>query len=128
MMKWVGGVGGTVAGLASVIGIYAWVTGDEDAPWISKPDSAQVQQASVMAANRGVVRCIVADPTNDPLNVRVAPQAETIVIELPDGVQVWRTNAAPDARQNDWAQIALSEGAAPSGWVWAQYLDCEEAG
>lgn len=126
-MRWVGDVTGAAGVLASIIGIYVFLTGDMDAPWISKSDTAEVQQASIAgAAYRGAVVCLVADPTDAPLNVRAAPQGR-LEVTLPDGVQVWRTNAAPDAREQDWAQIALSAGAEPAGWVLAEYLDCEDA-
>jgi hypothetical protein len=116
MMKW---IGPALGGVASIIGIYAFVTGDMALG--SKSDEAQT---TTVERSLGSTPCVVADPTGTPLNVRAAPQGR-VEHTLPDGVQVWRVNAAPDAREQEWAQVALSDVGGPVGWVFAAHLDCE---
>lgn len=111
-MKW---IGPALGGVASVIGIVTYATGNMTAPWLPQSKTPEAARTT----------CVVADPTVDPLNVRTAPDSGRVEDTLEDGVQVWRTNAAPDSREREWAQIALSEGGEPVGWVFADYLDCE---
>ena len=70
-------------------------------------------------------RCIVADPTSTPLNVRASPGNKSKVIgTLSDGHVVYVMREYPSGRP--WAYVADSRGGGlrELGWVYRPYLRC----
>lgn len=61
-------------------------------------------------------RCIVADPSSTPLNIRSSPNGE-IVGTIRNGQTVAIQDVTADVRGNNWANIGR-------GWVYMNYLDC----
>lgn len=68
-------------------------------------------------------RCIVADPTETPLNVRTAPNGR-IVATLSNGTFV-TIFERPSVSGGKWVYIARYEDRIPIGWVYRDYLDCQ---
>jgi uncharacterized protein YgiM (DUF1202 family) len=65
--------------------------------------------------------CIVADPTNTPLNVRSSPSSGAAILgALNNG-----TSVSIKGRRGDWVRIVPEDG--KLGWVYRKYLDCSEA-
>lgn len=67
-------------------------------------------------------RCIVADPTGTPLNVRAAPDGR-VVQTLTNGASVTVLDRF-SFRGRTWVYIRRYEDGAPIGWVYRDYLDC----
>ena len=66
----------------------------------------------------GVRICVVADPSDTPLNVRVTPGGK-IIGSLPDGAEVeWLERSS---RNKNWVYIYTP---VMEGYVWANYLRC----
>lgn len=61
--------------------------------------------------------CIVADPTDTPLNVRSTPRGK-IIGSLPDGAKVELWEGSSDGK---WVYIYTP---VMEGYVWAAYLKC----
>jgi Bacterial SH3 domain len=67
-------------------------------------------------------RCIVADPSGTPLNVRTSPKG-CIIGTLDNGDEVAildRSSVSGEA----WAYVGQDNGRVPLGWVYRNYLDC----
>lgn len=71
-------------------------------------------------------RCVVADPTNTPLNVRTAPGNKSRIIRtLRDGHVVVVLSEYPNGRP--WAHVAeplANGGTRRLGWVYRPYIRC----
>ena len=67
-------------------------------------------------------RCLVADPTGTPLNVRVAPNGH-IIQTLVNGVLVaiFRRSSL---NGKEWVYVGRPEDRVPIGWVYRDYLNC----
>jgi Bacterial SH3 domain len=63
--------------------------------------------------------CLVADPTLTPLNVRKSPNGP-ILGAINNGTLV-----VVMERRGDWVRIVPHEAAGKSGWVWLEYLICQ---
>ena len=66
-------------------------------------------------------RCVVADPTNTPLNVRAGPNGRKLDALL-NGSDVRVVDVTRDAKGRLWARVSVF--GATVGWVFAPYLDC----
>ena len=67
-------------------------------------------------------RCLVADPTGTPLNVRTAPNGR-ITQTLTNGVLVMIFDRS-SVRGKTWVYVGRYEDRVPIGWVYSGYLDC----
>jgi hypothetical protein len=68
-------------------------------------------------------RCVVADPTGTPLNVRSAPAGQRIVDTLSNGTFVAILDrSSVDGRT--WAYVRRHDDRLPLGWVFRDYLNC----
>ena len=70
-------------------------------------------------------RCLVADPTGTPLNVRTEPNGR-IVGTLDNGVLVTIRDVT-SSYGKAWARVSAGNDLAPLGWVFRNYLNCEQA-
>ena len=70
-------------------------------------------------------RCVVADPTGTPLNVRTEPNGR-IVGTLNNGVVVMIRDVT-SSYGKAWARVSAGNDLAPLGWVVRNYLTCEQA-
>jgi clan AA aspartic protease (TIGR02281 family) len=68
-------------------------------------------------------RCIVADPSGTPLNVRTNPNGR-IVSTLPNGLEVHIREIA-SLQGKTWARVSPGNEGATIGWVVRSYLDCD---
>ena len=72
-------------------------------------------------------RCLVADPTGTPLNVRTVPDGK-IVNTLRNGFTVNIIQTATSGGRA-WVYVRRADSNVPLGWVFRDYLNCErEAG
>ena len=71
-------------------------------------------------------KCIVADPTGTPLNVRATPAGLLQSKVLYNGSNVSIREISRDARGKAWALVGGPDGSV-YGWVFRDYLNCEEA-
>ena len=69
-------------------------------------------------------RCVVADPSGTPLNVRSQPQG-TILGALSNGTAVEVRDVEPDRRGNVWARV-VPPGRGKAGWVYRDHLKCDQ--
>jgi Bacterial SH3 domain/PAN domain len=67
-------------------------------------------------------RCLVADPTGTPLNVRTSPDG-AILGTLPNDLPVTVLDTT-SYRGKAWAHIGRTANNSPIGWVFHDYLDC----
>lgn len=68
--------------------------------------------------------CIVADPSDTPLNVRKSAWGK-ITDKLPDGKDVEVIDFSTDKKGNTWAKIAYWRGNDyREGWVYYRFLSC----
>ncbi len=67
-------------------------------------------------------RCLVADPTGTPLNVRIVPGGD-IVETLSNGTLVTILDRS-SAGGRTWVYVGRYEDHVPIGWVYGDYLDC----
>ena len=67
-------------------------------------------------------RCLVADPTGTPLNVRKTPNG-AILGTLPNGLPVTVLDIT-SYRGQTWAHIGRTADHSPFGWVSHDFLDC----
>jgi len=66
--------------------------------------------------------CVVADPTNTPLNVRKDPNASARILgALNNGTRV-----STGKTRGNWVSIVPHGVNGKSGWVWREHLDCSE--
>ena len=70
-------------------------------------------------------RCVVADPTSSPLNVRHKPNGQ-VMGTLRNGTIVFLGASYVDQRKRVWVEIKSSSDAPPQGWVFLSYLACRE--
>src|SRR5271166_1243225 len=70
-------------------------------------------------------RCLVADPTETPLNVRAAPDGD-IVGTLSNGTSVTIFDRSFVGGKS-WVYVGRFEDRIPIGWVYRNYLNCEAA-
>jgi len=70
-------------------------------------------------------RCVVADPSGTPLNVRSAPEG-TIVQTLINGFAVKIVETA-SSRGKPWVYVARANNNEPLGWVFREYLNCDRS-
>jgi hypothetical protein len=68
-------------------------------------------------------RCIVADPTGTPLNVRTVPNGR-IVGTLPNGLAV-RIRETTSLQDKAWVRVSRGNEVATIGWVVRGYLNCD---
>jgi Bacterial SH3 domain len=67
--------------------------------------------------------CVVADPTNTPLNVRKDPSASARILgALNNGTRV-----STGRTRGNWVSIVPHGVNGKSGWVWREHLDCSES-
>ncbi|MBS0016821.1 MAG: SH3 domain-containing protein [Arthrospira sp. SH-MAG29] len=112
---WRTGIGLLSLGVASLLTINHSVAVDKESilPKYQDESSSQTQ-----ADQRSIARvCIVADPTDTPLNVRATPRGR-IIGSLPDGVEVEVWERSPDGK---WVYIYTR---VMEGYVWENYLKC----
>jgi S1-C subfamily serine protease len=67
-------------------------------------------------------RCVVADPSGTPLNVRTAPDGRTIGT-LNNGIQVMIFDRS-SVEGRPWVYVGRYEDRVPIGWVYRNYLNC----
>jgi clan AA aspartic protease (TIGR02281 family) len=67
-------------------------------------------------------RCVVADPTGTPLNIRSEPNGK-IVDTLRNGILV-EIIASGSSHGRSWAYIGRVDNKLPLGWVFRGYLNC----
>lgn len=67
-------------------------------------------------------RCVVADPSGTPLNVRAAPGG-AILGALHNGAVVRLHDAGTDEAGRVWAYVAPRVGKA--GWVYRRFIVCD---
>jgi hypothetical protein len=70
--------------------------------------------------------CTVADPTGTPLNVRATPAGQVLPEVLYSGTEVIVYQTSRDARGKAWLLVG-KPGGNPYGWVFRDYIRCEEA-
>ena len=70
----------------------------------------------------GQERCIVADPTGTPLNVRSTPDGH-VIQTLNNGISVTIFDRM-SFRGKTWVYVGRYEDRIPFGWVFRDYLDC----
>ena len=70
-------------------------------------------------------RCVVADPTGSPLNVRHKPNGQ-VMGTLRNGTIVFLGAPYVDQRKRVWVEIKSSSDAPPQGWVFLSYLACKD--
>ncbi len=68
-------------------------------------------------------RCVVADPSDTPLNVRTAPYGR-IINTLEDGYPVTIIDRSYDREGKPWVYVADASDNQPLGWVYRQYISC----
>ena len=68
-------------------------------------------------------RCVVADPTGTPLNVRTTPNGK-IVSTLPNGQFVTIIDNSSDRSGKQWAYVSDYETSQPLGWVFRKFITC----
>ncbi|MCB8838685.1 SH3 domain-containing protein [Aurantimonas sp. VKM B-3413] len=69
-------------------------------------------------------RCVVADPTGTPLNLRSSPRGAKVG-ELRNGAVVVITEEGSDSQGKAWARVAQDRsGRSPLGWVFRSYIRC----
>ena len=68
-------------------------------------------------------RCVVADPTGTPLNVRSAPAGQRIVDTLSNGTFVAILDRS-SADGRTWVYVRRHDDRLPLGWVFRDYLNC----
>lgn len=81
------------------------------------PPVAKVQPAP--PPKPSATRCIVADPTDTPTNVRDAPNGN-ILTTLNDGASVVISRIDSDSRGRPWAKVYGDA----EGWVFRKFLRC----
>jgi len=65
--------------------------------------------------------CIVADPTDTPLNVRAQPNSKSKIL----GALANDTKVVSTARDGKWSYVLpLDSVTGKKGWVFGEYLDC----
>ena len=69
-------------------------------------------------------RCLVADPSGTPLNVRTVPDG-AITETLRNGFAVRIIEVAP-SRGKGWVYVGRADNNAPLGWVFRDYLNCDQ--
>ncbi|AMW28157.1 MULTISPECIES: SH3 domain-containing protein [Arthrospira] len=116
MSKWRRiGIGLLFLGVASLLTINHSVAVARESIWQRYRDESNSQ---TQADQRSIARvCIVADPTDTPLNVRATPRGR-IIGSLPDGVEVEVWERSPDGK---WVYIYTP---VMEGYVWENYLKC----
>jgi hypothetical protein len=72
-----------------------------------------------------VQRCTVNDPTGTPLNVRATPNGK-IVGTLTNGTVLTVTDSFP-SNGKTWAYVTTYDDHRPVGWVFRDFLDCNQA-
>ena len=68
-------------------------------------------------------RCVVADPSGTPLNVRTTPDGK-IVSTLPNGQFVTIIDNSSDRSGKQWAYVSDYETSQPLGWVFRKFITC----
>jgi tetratricopeptide (TPR) repeat protein len=71
-------------------------------------------------------RCLVADPSDTPLNVRTAPDGR-IVSTLQNGEPVRILSNGSDRSGQPWVYVSEYDTKKPLGWVFRSYLTCDES-
>lgn len=67
--------------------------------------------------------CVVADPSDTPLNVRTGPNGK-VVSTVPNATRVVVLDNAIDRTGDAWAYI-VEDGERPLGWVFRRYIVCK---
>jgi SH3-like domain-containing protein len=89
--------------------------------WVQVVPLLAAAAVTLVAGSASAKPCIVADPTDTPLNFRKDPSSSaTILGALNNG-----TSVSIKDRRGDWVRIVPQEG--KSGWVYRKYLDCPHA-
>jgi hypothetical protein len=70
--------------------------------------------------------CTVADPTGTPLNVRSTPAGQLLPEVFYNGAEVIVYRTSLDGRGKAWLLVGRP-GGNPYGWVFRDYIRCEEA-
>ena len=80
----------------------------------------------ILTATAVRAECIVADPSQSPLNVRTFPNGLTIGT-LENGKAVAIIDKATDEKGQAWVYVSDRGTAKPLGWVFTDYVACEGA-
>lgn len=75
-------------------------------------------------AHAAETRCIVADPTGTPLNVRTSPNGP-ILGPIDNGRRVYVMDHATDKRGKAWVYIGDTENRVGVGWVIRAFITCQ---
>jgi len=67
--------------------------------------------------------CLIADPTNTPLNVRTAPNGR-VIANVINGSRAKIIDSTTDQNGKPWVYIADATGK-PIGWVFRQFITCK---
>ena len=80
--------------------------------------------APVDATRAEELRCVVADPTGTPLNVRATPNGDKVGT-LPNGLVVMAIRTSVDPRGRPWALVRAQDTGMIEGWVFREFLACD---
>ena len=70
-------------------------------------------------------RCVIADPSGTPLNVRTGPNGKIVSI-IRNGHFVSVVDSALDSTRKPWSYVSDYETGEPIGWVFRSFLVCRE--
>ena len=73
--------------------------------------------------NETLARCVIADPTSTPLNVRTAPNGK-LLSRIENGERVSLLDETFDRSGQQWAYIARGVDDQPLGWVFRRFIVC----
>lgn len=85
-------------------------------------DGLELEDANSQAAKPEMTRCVVADPTGTPLNVRTSANGK-VVSTLSNG-EVVGIIERTTAHGKKWVYVT-DEGKRPLGWVFERFITCD---
>jgi len=109
---------------------WAYVSrSDNDTPlgWVFRDYlNCDQRERVVRASSEDQSRCLVADPTGTPLNVRTEPNGR-IIDTLPNGVLL-TIIGSQSSHGKEWSYVSKADHNATLGWVFRDYLNCSKGG
>jgi hypothetical protein len=98
------------------------------AGWAHSRYIACCREAAPSTARTSARRCIVADPTGTPLNVRRSPNGELTGAVLRNGTTVQIASRSADSQGRPWAFVSVSDdggGQKRLGYVFMDHIKCD---